>query len=309
MRNSDNVSKKLHNTLSDNIRKESIYKFMLFQDGMLNKYDNLQSLPSEIVKNVIVPKYILLEEVQVPKFLRLVAEGEQERAEAMLQQTPELSLCYGNVTDLSQRRFNNITGFQYAVWALDWHMWTMLHKYLEPTKIKKQLNEMADSTWAAEHGEHASWQNLIDALDRFNLLCKASKYREADAEWIVIGDAQQRLPAHVVNEYCHPNRPFYPCPNFNDPAPIPQRIHKVGSKDWFGTSCNRSILGIMYAFCRGHTSSVSKPPPHGEMVHKSVRIDRAALHELLIIRKNAQKNLFLDFCGENYLPKKNFFEF
>ena len=60
----------------------------------------------------------------VKKFLTFVAEGEQDKAEAMLQNNPALVLVPGDVADLSKRTFKAITGFQYAVWALDWHMWT-----------------------------------------------------------------------------------------------------------------------------------------------------------------------------------------
>jgi len=67
----------------------------------------------------------------LPKFLKLVVEGEQDQAEAMLEENPVLALFPGNVTDLSGRSFNNITGFQYAVWALDSCMWKMmLRSYL-----------------------------------------------------------------------------------------------------------------------------------------------------------------------------------
>ena len=59
---------------------------------------------------------------EVEEFLRLVAEGEQDKAEAMLKSNSALALVPGDVTDLSKRSFNGITGFQYAVWALDWHM-------------------------------------------------------------------------------------------------------------------------------------------------------------------------------------------
>lgn len=60
--------------------------------------------------------------IEIEKFLMLVATGEQNKAEALLKKNAVLALASGNVTDLSERTFTGITGFQYAVWALDWHM-------------------------------------------------------------------------------------------------------------------------------------------------------------------------------------------
>mgnify|MGYP005615204837 FL=1 len=54
---------------------------------------------------------------ELTQFSRLVAEGEQDQCEAMLEKNKDLVLFSGNVKDLSGRTFENITGFQYAVWA------------------------------------------------------------------------------------------------------------------------------------------------------------------------------------------------
>jgi hypothetical protein len=53
-------------------------------------------------------------DLQVLVFLRLVAESEQDKAEAMLQRNPGLALMPGKVIDLSKRTFTDITAFQYA---------------------------------------------------------------------------------------------------------------------------------------------------------------------------------------------------
>src|SRR5690349_11294377 len=74
----------------------------------------------------------------VATFVRLIAEGEQDQAEALLQKDTTLALLPSDVTDLSNRTFKDITGFQYAVWALDWHMWTMIRKYLPNDDARAQ---------------------------------------------------------------------------------------------------------------------------------------------------------------------------
>ena len=69
------------------------------------------------------------------QLLQFVAEGEQDQAEALIQQDQNRLLHVGTVMDLSGREFKGITAFQYALWAMDWHMWTMIKKYL-PEKRK-----------------------------------------------------------------------------------------------------------------------------------------------------------------------------
>ncbi len=101
---------------------------------------------------------------QVAQFLRLIAEGEQDKAEAMLKANSNLTLQSGTVTDLSNRTFEHITAFQYAVWARDWHMWTMLLKYLSEEEATLQLHSL--ETNGTEHGTQFDFGTLIGAISR-----------------------------------------------------------------------------------------------------------------------------------------------
>ena len=62
----------------------------------------------------------------VARLLEHVVKGEQDEAKKMLEEDRSLLLQKGNVKDLSGREFYQITAFQYALWALDRHMWEML---------------------------------------------------------------------------------------------------------------------------------------------------------------------------------------
>lgn len=137
----------------------------------------------------------------------------------MLQVKPVLALERGTVTDLAKREFKNITGFQYAVWALDWHMWRMLLKYMVKEAAALQFGELEEKGTA--HGKHFSLTPLIEALAGYAQNCnawyRAEKWEEMRVYWCKeVGGKQWLLPAHVVNEYCHPTRPFYPCPEFRE---------------------------------------------------------------------------------------------
>jgi hypothetical protein len=97
-----------------------------------------QPLALAEVKKIPTPKSAtksVVNQKKIHELLRLVVEGEQDQAEAMIKKDKNLLLAAGRIIDLSGREFERITAFQYALWALDWHMWTMIQKYL-PTERK-----------------------------------------------------------------------------------------------------------------------------------------------------------------------------
>ena len=89
------------------------------------------------------PALTPVDQKSLNQLLQYVAEGEQDKAEKMLKgksggllgwgeikANPDLLSHRSTVKDLSGREFKQITAFQYALWAMDWHMWTMIQKYL-----------------------------------------------------------------------------------------------------------------------------------------------------------------------------------
>ena len=138
------------------------------------------------------------------------------------------------------REFRDITAFQYAVWALDWHMWRMLKVYLErypSCEAKAQIEGLMSGPWVSEQGidAEAHLQRLIDAL---------SAYEDHSSDYWVkkIGGAQLLLPIHVLKEYYYQNRSFSPCPNFADLQVLPP-IQKLPYLEGLG-----SRFGIFLAF-------------------------------------------------------------
>lgn len=194
--------------------------------------------------------------VELAQFLKLVAEGEQEQCEAMLQKNRDLALFSGNLRDLSGRSFEHITALQYAVWALDFHMWTMLRKYLPDEAAAQQLS--MTGSWVPTHGLHAGMAGgPLDKLDKalqtyitnFDAWYKASNWTAMEQCWCKqVGGAQLLLPAHVINEYCRPDRPFEPCPSFTE-KDLP-RTRKIREGEWFTASCMGGTLGDKFAVGR-----------------------------------------------------------
>jgi hypothetical protein len=212
--------------------------------------------------NPVAKPFSELKASQLQAFLRLVAEGEQDKAEAMLQSNSALALLSGDIADLSKRTFTNITGFQYAVWALDWHMWTMIKKYLPAEEAQLQAREFETGSWVKIHGVHANLNVLIQAYKTTIDLYNGKKYTEGNTAWIQqVGRAQRLLPAHVVNEYCHPTRPLYPLPNFRNSLMLP-RSRTITEGEWFTASYDGGTLGEKFAVYRANFAAQAVPGGH-----------------------------------------------
>ncbi|KAJ1536347.1 hypothetical protein HK405_015268, partial [Cladochytrium tenue] len=205
---------------------------------------------------------------QVAALLAHVAAGEQPEAEALLtavagsasagpqdgSAAAALVVALGSVTDPAGRAFVGISALQYAVWALDWHMWRMLLRHAAPARDAVRDNlavftvaEEARPDWMRLHGRHANWDDLIAALDSLADLWDVRNMAAADVKWkAAVGPAQARLPAHVVNEYCHPRRPLDPCPtaDFTDSAATLPRSRHTEEGDWYTGAAPLGWLGV-----------------------------------------------------------------
>ena len=230
---------------------------------------------------------------ELPQFLKLVAEGEQDQAEAMLQpgKNPDLVLFPGNVKDLSGRTFEGITGFQYAVWALDFHMWTMLRRYLPDEQAAAQL--MTTGSWVSTHGLHAGMpggplDKLIKAYDGY-----AGSGYSAEHWQKQVGGAQLYLPAHAINEFCRPDRSFSPCPAFLEPT-LP-RTRKIDEGEWFTAAYNGGKLGEKFGLGRA-AAPVGRGCDRGRGL--LFMGDRAACVSLTKVRTQQRDQLASDLSSD-----------
>jgi hypothetical protein len=155
-------------------------------------------------------------------------------------------------TDYSGRTFA-CTAYEYAYWAKDAHMMRMLEQYIRkdedtrqfilnrvldiekpenpkaspdffpnpnaPLKKNKGLNYITQN----EKGEvihanetHFSLQPLIKALENYLKHWPKGTWMMLDNLWVKeVGQAQRQVPAHIAQEYCHPNRSFYDVRNYD----------------------------------------------------------------------------------------------
>jgi hypothetical protein len=243
------------------------------------------------------------------KFLLHVARGEQDQAEVMLKDNPELLLRKGDVTDYSGRAFHNITAFQYALWAYDRHMWNMLLKYfprsdgtdealkqlneLEAAGVSYQLNELeaagvsyqlndSKTQWIRE--SHYDWRLLTE----FENYYRATEALMEINKRIVI--AQQQAPAHIANEHCRPDRPFlsrdWEVAQFDDDH-LPRSFEvkaKSLSDHWFPLD-SKSVFSW-----NKHVPIARRDPDKAQLDYPS-SIDLIVLRSLRSRRKSEYKHL------------------
>lgn len=225
--------------------------------------------------------------MSITKLLRLVAEGEQDKAEEMIKAQPALLLQCGEVTDLSDRTFPDITAFQYAVWALDWHMWTMLLKYLPKEEAAKQATQFETGAWVKINGATANWQNLITAQQQYYFNYSKWTQEQRKQNFIQpIGSAQLKVPVHVVNEYCRNDRSFHPTPIFLEPT-LP-RTRQTDKGEWFAVLYDDKRLEVKCSIWRGGRPNI---PEALDTPNKIEGVDTNAARELLAVRTKQRTGL------------------
>lgn len=173
-------------------------------------------IPQRQIQKTTISIQTKVDEKEVQTFLNAVVWGRQPEVETLLKKNKDLALAAGDVTDPATRSFKNITGFQYVVWALDWQLWTVFMNYLPKEAAIEQAKGFKTGSWVKEHGEHATWKKLLDALQVFRANFFGHTEKQFKQRWIEqVGGAQFSLPVHVLQEYCNPDRPFSPCPAFS----------------------------------------------------------------------------------------------
>jgi hypothetical protein len=233
-------------------------------------------------------KDIVVEPAEVRKFLKHVAAGQQGLAEAMLKKNRDLAQVPGDVTDPADRTFRGITGFQYAVWALDYQMWTMIRKYLPDADAKSQLQGFEQGSWVDKHGMSANWQGLLDELKTY-IEMPWNQEKRADQWTHKVGGAQRQLPMHVLQEYCEPSRPFDPCPNFKANYELKREL-----PDWLSAGDGSLAKGLSTDFGIYRASVGGRNRVAGRQVLGGCLVDSLSLATLFDTRTDQRNDLAVE---------------
>ena len=151
----------------------------------------------------------------VDSLIYLVMNGEESLAEEMIKTNQELLLKKGSVADPAGRVFDDITAFQYALWARDWYMWEMMLPYMDIAEASEQYDCIVKH--GTSHGHQFDFSPLIKTIQDYVRSFNEKSYEEHDQHWgNEVGDEQRLLPMHVVQEYCRTDRSFASYPDFSE---------------------------------------------------------------------------------------------
>lgn len=206
-------------------------------------------------------------ERKLSKLLVAVAHGKHNEVEQLLATDISLLFQRGNVTDCSSRTFKNISPFEYALWALDKHMWSKMLACIPRNeegmrvfaKLLEQYNKVSttgitytlnDKTITEKHFDFEN--TIIKELKAYISMIDTLKGRVANiytdataADMLPIEEywstniraAQKLFPIHLVYEYCS-IKPFELEPKFIDQPESSTSIFNTQTKkteSWFST--------------------------------------------------------------------------
>ena len=181
------------------------------------------------------------DEEKLKELLQYVVNGRQQKAKNIIKKNPRILQQKGDVTDPSGREFEEITAFQYALWALDWHMWTMMLEFMDNESVNCQIKEQESITEESGYGKHFSFDGIIAALKSY--IEKFDNKLTATSIWKgEVGYQQRHFPAHVVNEYCRPDIAFSPgnkgLRSFEE-STLPRKLkHSCWNGNWWEAKYN-----------------------------------------------------------------------
>lgn len=240
-----------------------------------------------------------------------VVYGNEEDAEKLVQINPKLLLKPCKVTDFSGRTFN-CTAYEYAYWAKDTHMCKMLESYMDPDTKAEMLTrckiiEQEGLTFTqhknTSRSKHFDLTRLKEALKKYIEAYKTGAITQnwdpVDRAWMEVGMAQRDLPAHVVQEYCNPDRSFHPLPKFNERI-LPREFtyhnpNLHANEEWFPLKGTESrCLGIDFALMRGSTKGGAMEGRNRQGIFFFCSIDLAAIEHLDAVRTAELKQLRKD---------------
>ncbi|CEK11597.1 hypothetical protein [Legionella hackeliae] len=208
--------------------------------------------------------------IDIRKLLHHVIRGEHDVVKVMLKQDINLIFKRGIVTDCSGREFENISGFEYALWALDKHMWVAMIECIpsneEGKKVFAQLiaqyhkvntigvtyrlNRKKTITEKHFDFENTLIKELQTQVDSINAP-GAKNWQVIDKQWREgVGGAQKRLPMHIVDEYCS-SEPFYPVPKFTSQPKSSKQFYNWTAEttkyeNWFSVDSKLSVDFAIY---------------------------------------------------------------
>lgn len=226
---------------------------------MQNKFEGFNNLPAELrietAQNLSNRDLVSLAQtskyhlalfkplVDVRKLLLYVVLGKHDAVQLILIDGISLMLKRGKVADCYGREFENISSFEYALWAMDKHMWGKMMSCIPQNKessevyaeLIAQYNKVKTKgvtyrlngkTITEQHFDFKNTlikelQTQVDSISAPGL----KNWGAIDNQWREgVGGAQKRLPMHIVDEYLS-KVPFFPVPKFTEQPKLSKPLY------------------------------------------------------------------------------------
>lgn len=221
-------------------------------------------------------KELLQYELDKATFLDFVVRGEYDSVRAALKRNIRLLFYRNEVTDCSGRTFFEISGFEYALWAFDKHMWTLILECIPANEEGKEILGILLMQYNRLREQGVSYRlngHMITGESHFDLestlihqlQLQVSYYLRTGGfpgEWESsnrinklfvkgVGGAQKLLPMCIAKAYCS-SEPFSQTPAFDERVDSKPKFYCYFKKEeylyWYGKD---SELGSNVAICKG----------------------------------------------------------
>jgi len=266
-------------------------------------------LSSQTLSNLILTStanYRLFQPIMnARKLLYLLVHGQLTQARIMLQKDRTLLLKKENVTDYAGRTFYNISALQYALWALDKHMWTMLLDCLLPDEQDQIIRKCLFEQYLSLEQNYIIYEqdgklirekhydfSFIDELEKHvnyfdRPINEIDNWDEMKVQWQTgVGAAQLKVPMYIVFEYCS-ETPFDSASDFQEQPPEEQKYFdpkEFEYNNWFNKDPKDNQIGNKYAVIKGADSKAVLYEGPSAISWKFLDIDLNAMKKLRQVR-------------------------
>lgn len=243
--------------------------------------------------------------LDVRKLLHHVVCGEYEAMQVLLQENETLIFKKDTITDPSGRTFENISPFEYALWALDKHMWTSMLQYIpKGSKIVENLLSQYNTistkgiTYTLKQNtiteKHFNFDTIINAFNEQVKLVRlkfasSTDWDVIDRQWVnEVGSAQILLPAHVIYEYCS-SKHFGKQTDFSVQPELIKQFFNPRTQEYENWLASDSKIGIIFALYKGRNNRCEAH--HESRKYLGCENDLQAIKKLSEVRKKDFEDL------------------
>jgi len=179
-------------------KDEAAHFFIQMKDPLIRQFD--LKVTSRLSATCTSLYGIFKNDILIKKLLHFTVLGRLDQVENILKVHPELALKRATITDLSDRTFYNITGLQYAAWALDIEMCELILKNVDNASTgvaDTQLSELEKDPWG--HGLHYDISPLVKKTQEyFNNHRNWTDDKSCQYWQKEVGGEQRKCPAWLI---------------------------------------------------------------------------------------------------------------